>query len=92
MDTQKTPIWWREGVQPPLEEQKQHVQRSQIPPAAKALTQISPEKARRIREIRNRESKVSISERKRQIKLLETQNLLKALIEVTTSPRGQRKK
>lgn len=86
MDTQETPFWQREGIQPPLEEQKQHVQPAKVP------TQISPEKARRIREIRDRESKISISERKRRIKLLETQNLLNELIRVCTSPRGQRKK
>ena len=72
-----------EGIQP-LEEPKQHTQ------PAKAPTQRSnPEEAR---QIRDRQSKMSISETKRILKLKETEMLLRELIDVTTSPLGQRKK
>ena len=76
---------YREGIQPPLEEQKQHTQ------PAKAPTQrINPEE---VRQIRDRQStKMSISETKRSFKLKETEMLLRELIDVTTSPLGQRKK
>ena len=75
---------YREGIQPPLEEPKQHTQ------PAKAPTQrINPEE---VRQIRDRQSKMSISETKRSFKLKETEMLLRELIDVTTSPLGQRKK
>ena len=62
---------------------KQTVQRSRAP--SKAPMRISPEKARRIAEYRDRESKITLPARKRRIKLLETQNLLKELIRVSTT-------
>lgn len=73
MDTQKTPFWQREGIQPLEEEPNQHVEPAKVP-----TPRINSEEARRMR--LERELGKSQRERDAEIAAIE----LKALINVTT--------